>query len=107
MLSKVDARAAKLIGRRIRELREERGWDQIDLEAHIDGTVKRATISNFETGARLPSLHTLLQLAKAFEVEPAALLLNPSAELKHRIAVAALDAKDDTLVHVGKLLDVR
>lgn len=99
-------RIAKLIGRRIRELRIERGWDQVDLEAYVDERVKRATISDYETGRRLPSMPTLAALARAFEVEMVALLLDPNAELRHRAALAVLDCPDDTLRHVAKLLDI-
>ena len=47
---------ASRIGKRIRALRRERGWKQVDLEAYVDEAVKRASIADFETGRRLPSL---------------------------------------------------
>lgn len=106
MLSKEEQRLARAIGRRIRELREERGWDQVDLEAAIDSKVGRTTISNFETGVRLPSLRTLLCVAEAFDVELAVLLLDRHAGLQHRVAEAALRARQTKLLKVAELLDV-
>ena len=98
---------ARLIGRRLRELRHARGWGQVDLEAHLDDTIKRATLSDYETGRRLPSLRTLKKIADAFEVEAAELLLSPGEHVHHRVAVAALKAPKQTLKHVAKLFDLK
>lgn len=106
MLSEVDQKLARLIGLRLRQLRNERGWDQVDLEAHLDGHIKRASISDFETGRRLPSLRTLFRIAGAFEVELAELVLSPGEHQRHRVAIAALKCTKKTLPHVAKLLDV-
>ena len=50
------------IGRRIKELREARGLTQVQLAAILGKSVE--TISNFERGKVLTSLHTLEQLAR-------------------------------------------
>ncbi|MBK8013662.1 MAG: helix-turn-helix transcriptional regulator [Deltaproteobacteria bacterium] len=94
------------MAKRIRELRHERGWNQIDLEAHLDERVKRATLSDFETGRRLPSVSVLMGIAEAFEVEPAALFLDPSETWKHKVALAVLEANEDQLQPIAKLLDI-
>jgi transcriptional regulator with XRE-family HTH domain len=98
---------AKIIAKRIRELRGKRGWEQVDLEAQLDGAVSRSAISHFETARSQPSLDTLRRLAAAFGVNPAALLLDPGAEFRDRVAMAVLGCDDAKLLeHVGKLLDV-
>lgn len=104
--SRSEKELAKLLGTRLRELRHEHGWDQADLEAHLDEAVKRATLSDFETGRCLPSLRTLQKIAQAFNEEPATLLLDPASNFKHKIAIAVLKAPEDTLIHVAKLLDL-
>ena len=96
---------AALVGRRIRQLRTERQWNQVDLEAHLSG-IKRATISDFETARSLPSLLTLFDLASAFGVEPGALLMEPDRQPRHRVAVATLQCSEATLKPIAKLLDV-
>lgn len=96
----------RLVGRRIRQLREARGWAQVDLAAHLDGRVQRAMVSDIETARRHPSLATLLKLAEALEVPVAILFLDPQALLTDRVAERALGATDDELHPVAKLLDV-
>jgi len=96
-----------IVGRRVRTLRRERGWDQVDLEAHIHETVGRSAISHFETGRTHPSLNTLVEFAQAFDVDAASLLLDPHGDYRHRVAIAVLACRDDNLLKaVGKLLDV-
>lgn len=104
--SKQEQAIARLVGRRIKELRNDRGWAQVDLEEHLDGMVKRATLSDYETGRELPSLRTIVKLAEAFEVDPAELLLNINGNERHRIAGAVLRAEADVLPHVARLLAV-
>lgn len=61
------------IGRRVRQLREDRGWSQVQL-AYRAKTVPNV-ISRLETGAvQEPELATLRSLAEALEVEVADLL---------------------------------
>ena len=98
---------SRTIGRRIREFRNNRDWGQIDLEAHVDEIKSRSAISQFETGACLPSLNTLQSIAEAFEVDIASFLLNPSESYQHRVAIAVLECKNSNMLEaVGKLLDV-
>lgn len=96
----------RLVGRRIRELREARGWAQVDLAAHIDDQVQRAMISDIETARRHPSLRTLLRLADALGVPVVVLFMDPRSNLSDRVAERALAATEDELAPVAKLLDV-
>jgi transcriptional regulator with XRE-family HTH domain len=59
--------AAHRIGRRVRELREERGWTQNELAAK-SGMVYQA-VSRLESGKHPPNVATLERLAEAFGVE--------------------------------------
>lgn len=80
---------ARVIGLRIRQLRQARAWTQHDLAAHLDGLAKQSALSHYETGRSLPSMRTLISIAAAFEVHPASLLLDPR-EPADEAAMAAL-----------------
>lgn len=97
---------ARLVGRRIRQLREARGWAQVDLAAHLDGQVQRAMVSDIETARRHASLTTLILVAEALEVPLAVLFLDPQSQVADRVAERALSATEDELGPVAKLLDV-
>ena len=56
-----------LLGERIRELRKQKGWRQIDLAQHSG--VHEVHISDLERGAREAGLRTLLAIAQALEVK--------------------------------------
>jgi transcriptional regulator with XRE-family HTH domain len=102
--AKIQSGLARLVGRRICELREQRGWAQVDLAAHIDERAKQPTISAFENGRRFPSRATLEALATALDVEPAALMLDPNNP-RHRAALAVLKCKDRELLRsVSRML---
>jgi len=51
---------------RLKELREQKGWTQLDLARKID--VKRSSIANYEQGMSYPPLPILEKMAKAFGV---------------------------------------
>jgi transcriptional regulator with XRE-family HTH domain len=73
-----DSDSAK-IGRRIRQLREQRQWTQIRL-AHKTG-LALATISRLEQGTYEDQrLSTLRTIADAFEVQVADLLTEPDGQ---------------------------
>jgi transcriptional regulator with XRE-family HTH domain len=99
------AKLGQLVGGRIRELRLARGWQQVDLEAHLDGIASRSSISYLETGRTFPSRNTLHALARAFNVPPAAFFLDP-ADRRQRIALALLTCDEAMLPALEKLLDV-
>ena len=55
------------LGKKIRELRRERGWRQIDLAAHAE--LSKTHINELEAGKREVGLRALERLAAALEVE--------------------------------------
>jgi transcriptional regulator with XRE-family HTH domain len=62
-----------LLGERIRILRKQKSWRQIDLAQHSG--VHEVHISDVERGAREVGLRTLLAIARALEVKLSDLFL--------------------------------
>ena len=60
------------LGKRIRGLRRERGWRQIDLAAHAD--LSKTHICDLELGRREIGLDALFKIAGALEVKASDLL---------------------------------
>lgn|SRR5215203_3026568 len=56
------------MGKRLRELREGRGWTRVQLGVYAG--VSTATVSLVESGQRTPNAETLVKLAHALGVEP-------------------------------------
>jgi transcriptional regulator with XRE-family HTH domain len=96
--------SAKAVGRRIRELRLLRGWNQVDLEHHLGCEISQGALSHYETGRHLPSLKVLDQLARAFDVHPAVLLLDPARVPRDAAAAAVLCAKQQQVRQVLEVL---
>ncbi|WP_092425114.1 helix-turn-helix domain-containing protein [Devosia crocina] len=65
-------RLAEVFGKRVREVRHERGWTQEQLA--FEAGVKRAYLSEVENGQRNVSLDVVEKLAKALGVGPEALV---------------------------------
>lgn len=61
------------VGAEIRRLRKAAGWSQQTLADEAD--VRRATISELETGERVPKMETLESIARALGVSPAAIVM--------------------------------
>lgn len=59
-------RISKEVGNRIRNLREERGWNQEEL-AHRAG-INRTFLGEVERGAKKASIETIEKIANAFEI---------------------------------------
>ena len=57
---------AEILGNRLREVREERGWTQAELAARIG--VSRKTVNTIENRVFVPSTLIALKLARAFEL---------------------------------------
>ena len=55
------------LGRRIRDLRRERGWRQIDLAAHAE--LSKTHVCELEVGKREVGIKTLERLARALDVK--------------------------------------
>jgi transcriptional regulator with XRE-family HTH domain len=57
---------AKVVGRRIRQLRDARGWTQQQLADEAE--MERAYLAGMEIGARNPSLRNFVKIARALGV---------------------------------------
>lgn len=68
------------LGKKIRRLRREKGWRQIDLAEHSG--VHEVHISDIERGAREICLNNLLALAKGLEISVSDLVLGIDEELE-------------------------
>ena len=55
------------LGKKVRELRRERGWRQIDLAAHAE--LSKTHVNELEAGKREIGLRALERLAEALEVK--------------------------------------
>ena len=66
-------RLAEVFGKRVREVRHERGWTQEQLA--FEAGVKRSYLSEVENGQRNVSLDVVEKLAKALGVGPEALVV--------------------------------
>lgn len=56
------------IGKRVQQLREERGWTQKELAKKVD--LSRQSITNLETGKQRVRLHEMAKFHKAFSLSP-------------------------------------
>lgn len=65
-----------LVGERVRQLRDARGWKQQTL-AEMIGAKSHSTIAEIETGSRFPSSSKLRALARVFDVSVSSLLGEP------------------------------
>lgn len=68
---------AHSFGKRLRELRQERGWKQGQVERAL--TLRPGVVSQYERGLREPGFDLLLALADLFEVSVDYLLGRPGA----------------------------
>lgn len=62
------AELLKNVGKRIQELREEKGFTQVDLAGKIQGEFDTTNVSRIESGRTNPTLYTLYRIAEALEV---------------------------------------
>ncbi len=100
--------ATKLpLGARIKQLRNERGWKQIDL-AEKTG-IDRNMISYYENGKYLPSADALLKIAEVFDVSIDYLLVEDMQRkplrqtvdmemMKYLAEIDSLDEKDKEMI---------
>lgn len=65
-----------IVGANVREVRKALGWNQMTLGQKAG--LRQSSISAIERGERCPSLERLLDLARAFGVAPARLLMVPT-----------------------------
>ena len=69
-MSRIASRSTSIVGKRIKELREELGWSQerIGVAIGIDESSSRARISRYELGVHEPPLPTARLIADALGV---------------------------------------
>jgi transcriptional regulator with XRE-family HTH domain len=67
----------QVFGKRVRELRKERGLSQVELAAKVG--IDRSYMGFLERGERNPSLEVIAKIAEALSVTPDE-LLKPSAK---------------------------
>lgn len=60
----------KLVGKRIKELRESKGLSQVDVVGRMHGEIDPTNISRIESGRTNPTIYTLFRMAEALEVQP-------------------------------------
>ncbi len=65
----------KLVGSRIKELRESKGLTQVELVGKMEGNIDATNISRIEAGRTNPTLLTLFRIATALEINLHELLL--------------------------------
>lgn len=71
----------KIVGKRIKELRESKGLSQVDLVGKMQGEIDPTNISRIESGRTNPTVYTLFRIAEALEIKPKELLdVNPSTD---------------------------
>ncbi|UGU14238.1 helix-turn-helix domain-containing protein [Sinomicrobium kalidii] len=58
----------KIAGKRIQELREQKGLTQVDLAGKIQGEFDTTNVSRIESGRTNPTLYTLCKIASALEI---------------------------------------
>ncbi len=93
---------AALVSRRLRELRSERGWNQVRLAT--EAKVGRATVATIEAGHDVPSLRTIEALAAALDVPAASLFLDPSRRARDATAHAALTGSESLAQRLAALV---
>ncbi|MDR6299913.1 helix-turn-helix domain-containing protein [Mesonia maritima] len=59
----------RITGKRIQQLREQKGLTQVDLAGKIEGEFDTTNVSRIESGRTNPTLYTLYRIAEALEVE--------------------------------------
>jgi transcriptional regulator with XRE-family HTH domain len=62
------------LGKRVRDLREHKGWTQTDMAVYLD--INRGHISDIETGKREPGIITLQVIARGLDTSMSKLLKN-------------------------------
>ena len=64
----------KKVGKKIQEIRLNKGLTQVELVGRIEGEIDTTNISRIESGRTNPTVFTLFRIAEALEVNPKELL---------------------------------
>lgn len=62
------AEILKLVGKRIKELRESKGISQVELVGRMNGEIDPTNISRIESGRTNPTVFTLFRIAEALGI---------------------------------------
>ncbi len=100
----------KLLGQRIKELRQARGWSQEELAERMESGAKY--LSSLERGRENPTLDMLLNLARCLRVEPVDLfnyawLRLSDSEIRRKIQALADRADGARLREILALVKAR
>ncbi|PWN58601.1 helix-turn-helix domain-containing protein [Chryseobacterium viscerum] len=60
----------KSIGNKIKEIRQSKGFSQVDLVGKMEGNIDVTNISRIEQGRTNPTVYTLFRIADALDVHP-------------------------------------
>ena len=74
MSSMEKADLLKLVGKRIKEIRESKGLAQLDVAVRMEGNIDTTNISRIESGRTNPTVYTLFRISQALEVSMSDLL---------------------------------
>lgn len=64
----------KLVGKRIKEVRESKGISQVELVGKMSGEIDPTNISRIEAGRTNPTVFTLFRIAEALQIPPKELI---------------------------------
>ena len=96
----------ELLGKRIRELRKQRGFTQDYLAEHLG--IEPRQLSKLETGKHYPSFETTIGLLKVFDVTFEELVeyehLNKSKDVKNLLINDLQNISDDRIQNVYKIV---
>jgi transcriptional regulator with XRE-family HTH domain len=100
----------KLLGQRIKELRQTRGWSQEELAERMESGAKY--VSSLERGRENPTLEMLINVARTLKVEPVDLfnyawLKLSEGEIRRRIKALADRADGEHLREMLALIKAR
>ena len=68
MSSMENSEILKKVGKKIQEIRLNRGLTQVELVGKIEGEIDTTNISRIEAGRTNPTVYTLFRIAEALEV---------------------------------------
>ncbi len=74
LLKKLKGNLLNALGKRVQELREQKGLSQVDLAGKMLGKFDTTNISRIESGRTNPTIFTLSRIAEALEIPVKALL---------------------------------
>ena len=95
--------AAKVLGKRIKDLRVDKGWTQASLAEALG--CESMTVSRYERGEYAPSIEVLEQIASALSVGIGAFFMSQGAEptpmsLRHDLCDIAYRADENSLKEI-------